>query len=66
MSMIGTNYVPIATERVFLKAIYGKFKDDNGKVITYQCDTDHLFFWSEVDRRAYIDDIKIKLKKFLR
>lgn len=65
MSMIGTNYVPIATERVFLKAIYGKFKDDNGKVITYQCDTDHLFFWSEVDRRAYIDDIKIKLKKFL-
>ena len=65
MNMLGTNYVPIATERVFLKAICGKYKDDNGNFITYQCDTEHLFFWSDDDRRAYIKDMKMKLEKFL-
>ena len=65
MHMIGANYVPIATERVFLKAIYADSIDASGNPVKYQCDMEHLFFWSDNDRRAYIEDMKNKLKNFL-
>ena len=65
MNMIGTSYVPIATERVFLKAIYGEYTNKQGETIRYKCDTEHLFFWSHDDRKAYIADMKRKLVKFL-
>lgn len=67
--MLGTNFVPLATERVFLKAITGEMTVDNedGTVSKslYNCDTEHLFFWGEQDRMAYVDDMKTKLKKYL-
>ncbi|MCM1141374.1 MAG: DUF262 domain-containing protein, partial [Muribaculum sp.] len=69
IEMLSTNFVPIATERVFLKAISGlkPGKDSNGenKMIAYQCDSDHLFFWGDLDRNAYLDDMEVKLKRFL-
>lgn len=65
INMIGTSYVPIATERVFLKAIYGEYTNKQGETIRYKCDTEHLFFWSHDDRKAYIADMKRKLVKFL-
>ena len=52
IDMLGTNFVPIATERVFLKAIKG-------------CETDKLFYWGDSDRKAYIEDVRIKLKNYL-
>lgn len=61
ISMLSTNFVPIATERVFMKAISGK---ENTKD-AYSCDTEHLFFWGETDRSAYMTDMEEKLKKFL-
>lgn len=69
IEMLSTNFVPIATERVFLKAISGvktgidyegKQKNEN-----YQCDADHLFFWGDSDRDAYLDDMDVKLEQFL-
>lgn len=65
MSMSGTNYVPIATERVFLKALYGNYEDEHGNIVKYKCDTEHLFFWSQDDRDAYMMDMKKKLEDFL-
>ena len=56
MRRLGTNFVPIATERVFLKAISGETKDN----IQYQCDTEHMFYWGADDRAAYLHDIKRK------
>jgi hypothetical protein len=52
IDMLGTNFVPIATERVFLKAIKG-------------CETDKLFYWGDSDRKAYIEDVRSKLKNYL-
>ena len=52
IDMLGTNFIPIATERVFLKAIKG-------------CETDKLFYWGTSDRKAYIEDISSKLEKYL-
>lgn len=52
IDQLSTNFVPIATERIFLKAIKN-------------CDTDHLFFWGETDREAYMNDMQDKLKKYL-
>lgn len=65
MGLLGTNYVPIATERIFFKAICVKANDDNGNPTTYKCDTDHLFFWGEQDREAYMKDMWEKLQEFL-
>lgn len=59
--MMSTNYVPIATERVFMKAIVS----DGATQPSYACDTDHLFFWGKSDREAYMADMEIKLKKYL-
>lgn len=61
IQMLGTNYVPIATERVFLKAISGEFKEEK-----YQCDTEHMFFWGTDDREAYLKDMEAKLEKFIK
>lgn len=52
IDMLGTNFVPIATERVFLKAIKG-------------CETEKLFYWGDSDRKAYIEDVSSKLKNYL-
>ncbi len=68
IEMLGTNFVPIGTERVFLKAIFGQTEQDIGGVKTlvkYQCDSEHLFFWGNDDREAYLNDISEKLKLFL-
>jgi hypothetical protein len=62
MRRLGTNFVPIATERVFLKAISGETKDN----IQYQCDTEHMFYWGADDRAAYLHDIKEKLTPYLK
>lgn len=59
--MLSANFVPIATERVFLKAIVS---EKNAK-LPYACDTDHLFFWGKDDRDAYIADMEVKLKEYL-
>lgn len=67
--LLGTNFVPLATERVFLKAITGEMtvvnEDETVSKSLYSCDTEHLFFWGKEDRMAYIDDMKTKLKKYL-
>lgn len=60
IEMSGTDFVPLATERIFLKAITGS--DCDGK--HYQCDTEQLFFWGQADRDAYMNDMEIKLKNF--
>lgn len=52
INKLSTDFVPIATERVFLKAIEG-------------CDTEHLFFWGDDDRKAYMNDMETKLSKFI-
>jgi len=69
IEMLGTNFVPIATERVFLKAISGikEETDSEGNVVAmpYSCDTEHLFFWGDSDRQAYLNDMDVKLAKFL-
>ncbi|MDE6555662.1 MAG: hypothetical protein K2K55_01710, partial [Duncaniella sp.] len=56
ISELSTNFVPIATERVFLKAIV-----NNNET----CDTDHLFFWGDKDREVYMSDMEAKLKDYL-
>lgn len=63
-----TNFVPLGTERVFMKAIAGFSKDDKDNPITgtkYACDTSQMFFWGDQDREAYIRDIEEKLGKYL-
>lgn len=52
MEMMGSHFVPIATERVFAKSIEGN-------------DIDNLYFWSKDDREAYIADIKKKLAPYI-
>ena len=68
-NMLGTNFVPIATERIFLKAINGEIKRANEKgeyvSVAYACDTDHIFFWGKDDRDAYMNDMEVKLAKYL-
>lgn len=64
IQMAGTNFVPIGTERVFLKTIMGEITDKDG-THKYSCDTGHLCFWGEKDREAYLDDIEVNLKKYL-
>lgn len=63
-----TNFVPLGTERVFMKAIVGCSKDGDGKCIPgteYSCDTSQMFFWGDTDREAYIRDIEEKLSRYL-
>lgn len=63
-----TNFVPLGTERVFMKAIVGCSKDDDGNCISgseYSCDTSQMFFWGDTDREAYIRDIEEKLGRYL-
>lgn len=52
LEMLSTDFVPVATERVFLKAVDG-------------CDTEHLFFWGQEDRDAYMEDMNKKLSKYI-
>lgn len=69
ISMVGTDYVPIATERAFLKAIAGHRTDSEGNYIPggeYECNASQIFFWGEQDRQAYLADIEEKLKKYRR
>lgn len=51
-SKSSSNFVPIGTERVFMKALP-------------DCNTSQMFFWGETDRSSYIDDIKKQLSKYL-
>lgn len=60
-----TNFVPLGTERVFMKAIAGCTQDENGKSVQYACDTSQMFFWGDTDRKAYIRDIEETLKDYL-
>lgn len=63
-----TNFVPIGTERVFMKAIVGCTKDQNGNCLPgteYSCDTSQMFFWGDDDREAYMRDIEEKLGRYL-
>lgn len=60
IEMSGTNFVPLGTERIFLKAIVGSDCGGNH----YQCDTEQLFFWGQTDRYAYMNDMEVKLKNF--
>lgn len=64
---LSSNYVPIGTERVFMKAIAGAFKDEDGKDIPgsqYVCDSFQMFFWGPKDREAYLSDIEETLKDY--
>lgn len=49
---ISSNYVPLGTERVFMKSING-------------CDSAQMFYWSDLDREAYLQDIHSVLDEFL-
>lgn len=63
-----SNFVPIGTERVFMKAFAGYSKDKEGKEIPdtrYSCDTSQMFFWGDKDRHAYLRDIEEKLKEYM-
>lgn len=63
-----SNFVPIGTERIFMKAFAGYSKDKDGNEIPntkYSCDTSQMFFWGDKDRYAYLRDIEEKLKGFL-
>lgn len=63
-----TNFVPLGTERVFMKAIVGCTKDKDGNCIggtEYSCDTSQMFFWGDNDREAYLRDIEEKIGKYL-
>lgn len=65
---ISINYVPIGTERVFMKSIAGASLDENGKEIPgtqYACDGSQMFYWSAADREAYLRDIQETLKAYL-
>ncbi|MCM1141293.1 MAG: DUF262 domain-containing protein [Muribaculum sp.] len=66
---LSKGFMPIGTERVFLKAISGVKKgiDENGNTedVRYTCDIDHMYFWSKLDREAYMDDMEQKLAKYL-
>lgn len=50
-NMIGSQFIPVGTERVFTKAIKGN-------------DIDNLHFWTQDDRMAYLADIKEKLHPY--
>lgn len=52
MSELGIRFVPIGTQRVFLKTIH-------------EADTQHLYFWCHKDRKAYINDIERVLAYYL-
>lgn len=65
---ISTNFVPIGTERVFMKSIAGSSKDENGNPIPgthYACDGSQMFYWGEQDRVAYLRDIEETLKGYV-
>lgn len=63
---ISINYVPIGTERVFMKAIAGASYDDGNEIAgtQYACDGSQMFFWGDDDRKAYIRDIEEALNKY--
>ena len=63
-----SNFVPIGTERVFMKAFAGFSKNQDGNELPetrYSCDTSQMFFWGDKDRHAYLRDIEEKLKDYL-
>lgn len=66
---LSKGFMPIGTERIFMKAISGvkKVVDEKGNPedVRYSCDIDHMYFWSELDREAYMDDMEQKLAKYL-
>lgn len=64
---ISINYVPLGTERVFMKAIAGASFDEEGNEIPgtqYACDGSQMFYWGDDDREAYRRDIEEALKKY--
>jgi len=64
---LSINYVPIGTERVFMKAIAGASYDEHDNEIPgsqYACDGSQMFFWGDEDRKAYIRDIEETLKQY--
>lgn len=63
---ISTDFLPIGTERVFLKSISDTLKStDTTNEIAYHCDIDHMYYWGEKDRTAYKYDIWNYLKDYL-
>lgn len=65
---VSTNYVPIGTERVFMKSIAGSSRDEHDKPIPgtdYACDGGQMFYWGEKDRKAYLRDIEETLKDYI-
>ena len=63
---ISTDFLPIGTERVFLKSISDTLKStDTTNEIAYHCDIYHMYYWGEKDRTAYKYDIWNYLKDYL-
>lgn len=63
---ISTDFLPIGTERVFLKSISDTLKSTvTTNETAYHCDIDHMYYWGEKDRTAYKYDIWNYLKDYL-
>ena len=62
---VSRDFVPLGTERVFLKSISDEFVRADGSVRKYSCDVDHVYYWGEKDRTAYRYDIWNRLKPYL-
>lgn len=62
---VSSNFVPIGTERVFMKSIAGTYKDENEKEISYACDGSQMYYWGDPDRKAYLHDIEETLKDYI-
>lgn len=62
---VSTNFVPIGTERVFMKSIAGTYQDENGQDVSYACDGSQMYYWGEADRKAYLQDIEETLKDYI-
>lgn len=62
---VSRDFVPLGTERVFLKSISDEFVRTDGSVRKYSCDVDHVYYWGEKDRTAYRYDIWNRLKPYL-
>lgn len=62
---ISTDFLPMGTEKVFLKSISDTLKDNSGAEHPYSCDIDHLYYWGAKDRLAYKYDIWNRLKEYL-
>lgn len=62
---ISTDFLPLGTERVFLKSISGKLTTADNANLEYRCDIGHIYYWGEKDRDAYKYDIWNYLKDYL-